>query len=63
MGVGDESGGVGDLEAYCRTAEFQMVLAVAEALREEFGVTHMEMPVTPERVWREIAGKRAPVPT
>jgi aerobic carbon-monoxide dehydrogenase large subunit len=39
-----------------------VVGAVVDALKE-FGVTHMEMPVTPEQVWREIAGKRAPVPT
>ncbi|MGZ3293463.1 MAG: xanthine dehydrogenase family protein molybdopterin-binding subunit [Xanthobacteraceae bacterium] len=39
-----------------------VVGAVVDALKE-FGVTHMEMPVTPEQVWREIARKRAPVPT
>jgi carbon-monoxide dehydrogenase large subunit len=35
-----------------------VVGAVVDALKE-FGVTHMEMPVTPERVWREIARKAA----
>jgi carbon-monoxide dehydrogenase large subunit len=33
-----------------------VVNAVVDAL-SEFGVTHMEMPVTPERVWRAIHGK------
>jgi carbon-monoxide dehydrogenase large subunit len=30
-----------------------VVNAVVDALAE-FGVTHIEMPVTPERVWRAI---------
>jgi carbon-monoxide dehydrogenase large subunit len=35
-----------------------VVNAVVDALAE-FGVTHMEMPVTPERIWRAIrAGKK-----
>jgi hypothetical protein len=38
MGVGHESEGVGGFDACGRAVEFQMVLAVAEALREEFGV-------------------------
>jgi carbon-monoxide dehydrogenase large subunit len=34
-----------------------VVNAVVDALKE-FGVTHLEMPVTPERVWQAIqAGK------
>ena len=34
-----------------------VINAVVDALRE-FGVTHIEMPATPERVWRAIrAGK------
>ena len=32
-----------------------VVNAVVDALAE-FGVTHIEMPVTPERVWRAIRG-------
>jgi len=35
-----------------------VVGAVVDALKE-FGVTHMEMPVTPEQVWQEIARKAA----
>jgi carbon-monoxide dehydrogenase large subunit len=35
-----------------------VVNAVVDAL-SEFGVTHIEMPVTPERVWRAIHGKPA----
>jgi len=38
-----------------------VVNAVVDALKE-LGVTHMEMPVTPERVWRATAGKAASVP-
>jgi carbon-monoxide dehydrogenase large subunit len=38
-----------------------VVGAVVDALKE-FGVTHMEMPVTPEQVWREISGKAASSP-
>jgi carbon-monoxide dehydrogenase large subunit len=30
-----------------------VVNAVVDALAE-FGVTHIEMPVTPERIWRAI---------
>ena len=30
--------------------------AIVDALAE-FGVTHMEMPATPERIWRAIHGK------
>ena len=30
--------------------------AIVDALAE-FGVKHIEMPATPERVWRAIAGK------
>jgi aerobic carbon-monoxide dehydrogenase large subunit len=37
-----------------------VVNAVVDALKE-FGVTHMEMPVTPERVWRATAGKATSV--
>ena len=35
-----------------------VVNAVVDALAE-FGVTHIEMPVTPEQVWQEIALKAA----
>jgi carbon-monoxide dehydrogenase large subunit len=35
-----------------------MVNAVVDALKE-FGVKHMNMPVTPERVWRVISAKTA----
>ena len=35
-----------------------MINAVVDALRE-FGVTHMEMPATPERVWRAIQEGKA----
>jgi carbon-monoxide dehydrogenase large subunit len=35
-----------------------VVNAVVDALKE-FGVEHMDMPLTPERVWRETAGKTA----
>jgi carbon-monoxide dehydrogenase large subunit len=35
-----------------------VINAVVDALAE-FGVTHVEMPATPERVWRAIAGARA----
>jgi carbon-monoxide dehydrogenase large subunit len=38
-----------------------VVGAVVDALKE-FGVKHMDMPVTPERVWREISGKAASSP-
>jgi len=38
-----------------------VVNAVVDALKE-FGVTHMDMPVTPAQVWREIAGKTPLVP-
>ena len=37
-----------------------VVNAIVDALKE-FGVKHMEMPVTPERVWRAIARGQAPV--
>lgn len=37
MGVGDESEGADGLDGYVRTTDFQLVLAVAEALRQEFG--------------------------
>ena len=35
-----------------------VVNAIVDALKE-FGVKHMEMPVTPERVWRATSGKPA----
>jgi carbon-monoxide dehydrogenase large subunit len=35
-----------------------VVNAVVDALRE-FGVTHMDMPVTPEKIWRAIRSGRA----
>jgi carbon-monoxide dehydrogenase large subunit len=38
-----------------------VVGAVVDALKE-FGVKHMDMPVTPEQVWREISGKAASSP-
>jgi hypothetical protein len=38
MDIGNESEGAGGLDAFGRTAEFRAVVAVAEALREEFGV-------------------------
>jgi carbon-monoxide dehydrogenase large subunit len=33
-----------------------VINAIVDAL-SEFGVTHMEMPATPERIWRAIQGK------
>jgi len=33
--------------------------AVVDALAE-FGVEHVELPITPERVWRAIAAASAP---
>jgi carbon-monoxide dehydrogenase large subunit len=33
-----------------------VINAIVDAL-SEFGVTHMEMPATPERIWRAIRGK------
>jgi carbon-monoxide dehydrogenase large subunit len=33
-----------------------VINAIVDALAE-FGVTHMEMPATPERIWRAIHGK------
>jgi carbon-monoxide dehydrogenase large subunit len=38
-----------------------MVNAIVDALRDD-GVTHMEMPVTAERVWQAIAKSRGQVP-
>jgi carbon-monoxide dehydrogenase large subunit len=38
-----------------------VVNAVVDALKE-LGVTHMEMPVTSERVWRATAGTAASLP-
>jgi carbon-monoxide dehydrogenase large subunit len=35
-----------------------VVNAVVDALAE-FGVTHIEMPVTPERIWRAIQSAKA----
>jgi carbon-monoxide dehydrogenase large subunit len=35
-----------------------MVNAIVDALKDD-GVTHMEMPVTVERVWQAISGRRA----
>jgi carbon-monoxide dehydrogenase large subunit len=35
-----------------------MINAVADAL-SEFGVEHVEMPATPERIWRAIRAARA----
>jgi carbon-monoxide dehydrogenase large subunit len=47
---GGEGGTTGALGA--------VVNAVVDALAE-FGVTHVEMPVTPERVWRAIQSAKA----
>ena len=33
-----------------------VINAIVDALAE-FGVTHMEMPATPERIWRAIHGR------
>ncbi len=38
MDVGLELEGTGGLDAYGQTVEFQMILGIAETLREEFGV-------------------------
>jgi carbon-monoxide dehydrogenase large subunit len=35
-----------------------VVNAVVDALAE-FGVTHIEMPVTPERIWQAIQSSKA----
>jgi carbon-monoxide dehydrogenase large subunit len=35
-----------------------VINAVVDALRE-YGVTHMDMPATPERIWRAIEGGKA----
>jgi aerobic carbon-monoxide dehydrogenase large subunit len=35
-----------------------VVNAIVDALKE-FGVSHLEMPVTPERVWRAMSRKPA----
>ncbi len=43
-----EAGNVGALPAVTN--------AVVDAL-SEFGVTHIEMPATPERIWRAIRGQ------
>ena len=34
-----------------------VINAIVDAL-SEFGVTHIEMPATPERIWRAIHGKQ-----
>jgi len=34
-----------------------MVNAVVDAL-SPFGVTHLDMPLTPEKVWRALSAKR-----
>jgi len=39
-----------------------VINAIVDAL-SEFGVTHIEMPATPERVWRAIRGVAAPAMT
>lgn len=39
MGVGHEKDEPSDFDAYGRTAEFQMIVGIAEALREEYGVS------------------------
>lgn len=47
-------------EAGCCGAPPAIVNAVCDALRE-FGVTHIDMPLTPEKIWRAIeAGKAGP---
>jgi len=38
MDVGDKSEGTGGLEAYEGTVEFRLLLGIAGAFREEFGV-------------------------
>jgi len=35
-----------------------VVNAVVDALRD-FGVTHMDMPLTPEKIWRAIRDGRS----
>jgi len=43
-------------EAGCAGALPSVMNAIVDALRE-FGVTHIDMPATPEKVWRAIHGK------
>ena len=45
-------------EAGCAGALPSIMNAIINAL-EEFGVTHIDMPATPERVWRAIHGREA----
>jgi carbon-monoxide dehydrogenase large subunit len=42
-------------EAGCAGALPSVMNAVVDAL-SEFGVTHIDMPVTPEKVWRAMNG-------
>jgi carbon-monoxide dehydrogenase large subunit len=45
-------------EAGCAGALVSVTNAIADALAG-FGITHIDMPVTPERVWRSIQDARA----
>jgi carbon-monoxide dehydrogenase large subunit len=51
--LGVRSGGEGGTTPALAVA----INAIADALAE-FGVTHVEMPATPERVWRAIHASR-----
>jgi carbon-monoxide dehydrogenase large subunit len=51
-------GAKGAGEAGCVGAMPAVANAVVDALAE-FGVKHIEMPATPERVWRAIGNGRA----
>lgn len=33
---------------------------LVDALRPEYGITHIDMPATPERLWEAIATARQP---
>jgi carbon-monoxide dehydrogenase large subunit len=37
-----------------------LVNAVVDALRERYGVTHIDMPLTPARVWEAMQGRAEP---
>ena len=54
---GNPLGVKGAGEAGTTPATAVVVSAATDALRE-YGVTHLEMPLTPERIWRAIRGTR-----
>jgi len=44
-------------EAGCAGGLGSVMNAIADAL-SEFGIRHIDMPVTPEKVWRAMNGRR-----